>query len=113
MLVNGQEEHTRTWRPFLHDCGHKRFQTFGGLLGIQETWYWPGQVGADAVVMSGVRCSGTEMSLSHCLHHGAHLNCPKGGGQHAAGVSCSESKSSCHVTMATAEGSADCELPDI
>ncbi|TNM90113.1 lysyl oxidase homolog 2b isoform X1 [Takifugu rubripes] len=57
---------------------------------FQETWYWPGQVGADVVVMSGVRCSGTEMSLSHCLHHGAHLNCPKGGGQHAAGVSCSE-----------------------
>uniref|UniRef100_H3DNE6 Lysyl oxidase homolog n=1 Tax=Tetraodon nigroviridis TaxID=99883 RepID=H3DNE6_TETNG len=57
---------------------------------FQETWYWPGQVGADAVVMSGVRCSGTEMSLSHCLHHGAHLHCPKGGGGHAAGVSCSE-----------------------
>lgn len=62
------------------------------LLCVQETWYWPGEVGADAVVMSGVRCSGTEMSLSHCLHHGAHLNCPKGGGRHAAGVSCSESK---------------------
>lgn len=62
------------------------------VLCVQETWYWPGVVGADAVVMSGVRCSGTEMSLSHCLHHGAHLNCPKGGGRHAAGVSCSESK---------------------
>uniref|UniRef100_A0A672YUR9 Lysyl oxidase homolog n=1 Tax=Sphaeramia orbicularis TaxID=375764 RepID=A0A672YUR9_9TELE len=57
---------------------------------FQETWYWPGAVGADAVVMSGVRCSGTEMSLSHCLHHGGHLNCPKGGGRYAAGVSCSE-----------------------
>ncbi|KAG7222169.1 hypothetical protein INR49_016741 [Caranx melampygus] len=57
---------------------------------FQETWYWPGEVSADAVVMSGVRCSGTEMSLSHCLHHGAHLSCPKGGGRNAAGVSCSE-----------------------
>ncbi|XP_026177148.1 lysyl oxidase homolog 2b isoform X2 [Mastacembelus armatus] len=57
---------------------------------FQETWYWPGEVSADAVVMSGVRCSGTEMSLSHCLHHGDHLNCPKGGGRNAAGVSCSD-----------------------
>uniref|UniRef100_A0A673WG97 Lysyl oxidase homolog n=1 Tax=Salmo trutta TaxID=8032 RepID=A0A673WG97_SALTR len=57
---------------------------------FQETWYWPGEVSADPVVMSGVRCSGTEMSLSHCLHHGAHLTCPKGGGRNAAGVSCSE-----------------------
>lgn len=63
----------------------------GGVL-QQETWYWPGEVSADAVVMSGVRCSGTEMSLSHCLHHGDHLTCPKGGGRNAAGVSCSESK---------------------
>uniref|UniRef100_G3NPE3 Lysyl oxidase homolog n=1 Tax=Gasterosteus aculeatus aculeatus TaxID=481459 RepID=G3NPE3_GASAC len=57
---------------------------------FQETWYWPGQVSADPVVMSGVRCSGTEMSLSHCLHHGAHLSCAKGGGRNAAGVACSE-----------------------
>uniref|UniRef100_A0A3B4BX72 Lysyl oxidase homolog n=1 Tax=Pygocentrus nattereri TaxID=42514 RepID=A0A3B4BX72_PYGNA len=57
---------------------------------FQETWYWPGAVSADAVVMSGVRCAGTEMSLSHCLHHGDHLSCPKGGARHAAGVSCSE-----------------------
>ncbi|KAG7269429.1 hypothetical protein CRUP_012112 [Coryphaenoides rupestris] len=57
---------------------------------FQETWYWPGDVSADRVAMSGVRCSGTEMTLSHCLHHGAHLACPKGGGRYAAGVSCSE-----------------------
>ncbi|XP_041088339.1 lysyl oxidase homolog 2B-like [Polyodon spathula] len=57
---------------------------------FQETWYWPGEVTADDVVMSGVKCSGTEMSLSHCQHHGTSLNCPKGGGRFAAGVSCSE-----------------------
>uniref|UniRef100_A0A8B9L413 Lysyl oxidase homolog n=1 Tax=Astyanax mexicanus TaxID=7994 RepID=A0A8B9L413_ASTMX len=56
---------------------------------FQETWYWPGDVSADGVVMSGVRCSGTEMSLSQCLHHGKHVSCPKGGGRFAAGVSCS------------------------
>lgn len=65
---------------------------------VQETWYWPGSVNADAVVMSGVRCAGTEMSLSHCLHHGEYLSCPKGGGRFAAGVSCSESKY-CHQNI--------------
>ncbi|XP_041914807.1 lysyl oxidase homolog 2A [Alosa sapidissima] len=57
---------------------------------FQETWYWAGDVSADAVVISGVRCSGTEMSLSQCLHHGKHLKCAKGGGRFAAGVSCSD-----------------------
>ncbi|XP_031433543.1 lysyl oxidase homolog 2A [Clupea harengus] len=57
---------------------------------FQETWYWAGDVAADGVVMSGVRCSGTEMSLAQCLHHGKHLKCPKGGGRFSAGVSCSE-----------------------
>ncbi|TRY57693.1 hypothetical protein DNTS_025916 [Danionella cerebrum] len=57
---------------------------------FQETWYWAGDVNADKVVMSGVRCSGTEMSLPQCLHHGKHLDCPKGGGRFAAGVSCSD-----------------------
>uniref|UniRef100_A0A8C7H7Z0 Lysyl oxidase homolog n=1 Tax=Oncorhynchus kisutch TaxID=8019 RepID=A0A8C7H7Z0_ONCKI len=57
---------------------------------FQETWYWSGDVSADDVVMSGVRCSGTEMTLAQCLHHGKHLDCPRGGGRFAAGVSCSE-----------------------
>ncbi|XP_036450956.1 lysyl oxidase homolog 2A [Colossoma macropomum] len=57
---------------------------------FQETWYWPGDASADSVVMSGVRCSGTEMSLAQCLHHGKHISCPKGGGRFAAGVSCTQ-----------------------
>ncbi|NWY70587.1 LOXL2 oxidase, partial [Erithacus rubecula] len=57
---------------------------------FQETWYWHGDVSADDVVMSGVKCSGTEMSLSHCRHDGAHVACPRGGGRFGAGVSCSE-----------------------
>ncbi|KAM9312872.1 lysyl oxidase homolog 2 [Gastrophryne carolinensis] len=57
---------------------------------FQETWYWQGDVTADDVIMSGVKCSGTEMSLAHCKHDGAHINCPKGGGRFAAGVSCTE-----------------------
>uniref|UniRef100_A0A8B9FRJ2 Lysyl oxidase homolog n=1 Tax=Amazona collaria TaxID=241587 RepID=A0A8B9FRJ2_9PSIT len=56
----------------------------------QETWYWHGDISADSVVMSGVKCSGTEMSLAHCRHDGAHVSCPRGGGRFGAGVSCSE-----------------------
>uniref|UniRef100_A0A8C6LXC6 Lysyl oxidase homolog n=1 Tax=Nothobranchius furzeri TaxID=105023 RepID=A0A8C6LXC6_NOTFU len=55
---------------------------------FQETWYWQGDSSSQAVVMSGVRCSGTEMTLDQCLHHGKHVICPNGGGRFAAGVSC-------------------------
>ncbi|MGH0165213.1 UNVERIFIED_CONTAM: hypothetical protein FKN15_055150 [Acipenser sinensis] len=68
---------------------------------FQETWYWPGEVTADDVVMSGVKCSGTEMSLSHCQHHGTNLHCPKGGARFAAGVSCSETNNFLSSTAAS------------
>lgn len=55
---------------------------------FQETWYWHGDTSAEAVVMSGVKCSGTELTLDQCLHHGKHVDCPRGGGRFAAGVSC-------------------------
>ncbi|KAJ3602742.1 hypothetical protein NHX12_030490 [Muraenolepis orangiensis] len=57
---------------------------------FQETWYWQGDASGEGVVMSGVRCSGTELTLDQCLHHGKHLDCPKGGGRFAAGVSCTQ-----------------------
>uniref|UniRef100_A0A670Z5V7 Lysyl oxidase homolog n=1 Tax=Pseudonaja textilis TaxID=8673 RepID=A0A670Z5V7_PSETE len=56
---------------------------------FQETWYWYGDTDADNVVVSGMKCSGTEMALSHCPHD-AKVSCPKGGGRYAAGVSCTE-----------------------
>ncbi|KAG7229740.1 hypothetical protein INR49_012536, partial [Caranx melampygus] len=60
---------------------------------FQETWYWEGDSSSsNTVVMSGVRCSGTELTLDQCLHHGKHLHCPRGGGRFAAGVSCTLSK---------------------
>uniref|UniRef100_A0A3B3ZYR6 Lysyl oxidase homolog n=1 Tax=Periophthalmus magnuspinnatus TaxID=409849 RepID=A0A3B3ZYR6_9GOBI len=55
---------------------------------FQETWYWQGDGTTDGVVMSGVKCSGAELTLDQCLHHGKHVNCPRGGGRYAAGVSC-------------------------
>lgn len=44
------------------------------------------------MVLSGVRCAGHEMALSHCQHHGNSLNCKKMGTHFAAGVICSESE---------------------
>lgn len=57
----------------------------------QETWYWDsGNV--TEVVMSGVRCTGTELSLDQCAHHSTHIACKRTGTHFTAGVICSESK---------------------
>lgn len=53
----------------------------------QETWYWAGSPDASEVLMSGVRCSGTELALQQCQRHGP-VHCPSGGGRFSAGVSC-------------------------
>uniref|UniRef100_A0A318CZI8 protein-lysine 6-oxidase n=1 Tax=Kangiella spongicola TaxID=796379 RepID=A0A318CZI8_9GAMM len=60
---------------------------------VQDTWFWEGDPTADEVVMSGVKCSGAEMSLFQCRHHGEDLECPNGGGRFAAGISCTEAAS--------------------
>lgn len=56
---------------------------------FQETWYWHGNIFANKVVMSGVKCSGTELSLAHCRHD-EEVACPEGGVRFGAGVACSE-----------------------
>uniref|UniRef100_A0A670ZUZ6 Lysyl oxidase like 4 n=1 Tax=Pseudonaja textilis TaxID=8673 RepID=A0A670ZUZ6_PSETE len=55
----------------------------------QETWYWQGNTDASEVVLSGVRCKGTELSILECQHHGP-MHCPNGGGRFVAGVTCTQ-----------------------
>uniref|UniRef100_A0A8D2NH20 Lysyl oxidase homolog n=1 Tax=Zonotrichia albicollis TaxID=44394 RepID=A0A8D2NH20_ZONAL len=61
------------------------------LHAVTETWYWDAS-NVTEMVMSGVKCAGHEMSLSHCQHHGASLSCRNTGTRFAAGVICSESE---------------------
>ncbi|KAK6493729.1 lysyl oxidase-like protein 3B-like [Huso huso] len=60
--------------------------------GLQETWYWDGS-NVTEMVMSGVKCTGNEMSLSHCQHHGSSINCKNTDTRFAAGIICSETTS--------------------
>ncbi|XP_043368876.1 lysyl oxidase homolog 3 isoform X1 [Dermochelys coriacea] len=62
------------------------------LHAVTETWYWDAS-NVTEMVLSGVRCAGHEMALSHCQHHGNSLNCKKMGTHFAAGVICSETAS--------------------
>lgn len=54
---------------------------------IKDTWYWQGTPEAKEVVMSGVRCSGTELALQQCQRHGP-VHCSHGPGRFSAGVAC-------------------------
>ncbi len=45
--------------------------------------------------MSGVKCTGDEMSLSQCQHHRT-VNCQKAAARFSAGVICSESEVPLH-----------------
>uniref|UniRef100_A0A8B9JBM7 Lysyl oxidase homolog n=1 Tax=Astyanax mexicanus TaxID=7994 RepID=A0A8B9JBM7_ASTMX len=56
-----------------------------------ETWYWDGSNVTD-MVMSGVKCTGDELSLSQCQHHKT-VSCQKSGARFSAGVICSETAS--------------------
>nr|XP_023697685.1 lysyl oxidase homolog 3A-like isoform X3 [Paramormyrops kingsleyae] len=59
--------------------------------GLPETWYWESSNMTD-MVLSGVKCTGEEMSLSHCQHH-ATVTCQKAASRFSAGVICSETSS--------------------
>ncbi|NXD17748.1 LOX3B oxidase, partial [Nothocercus nigrocapillus] len=62
------------------------------LHAVTETWYWDAS-NVTEMVLSGVKCEGHEMSLSHCQHHGVSLSCKNTGTRFAAGVICSETAS--------------------
>ncbi|XP_053313970.1 lysyl oxidase homolog 3 isoform X2 [Spea bombifrons] len=61
------------------------------LHAVTETWYWDAS-NATEMVLSGVRCTGSEMSLQHCTRHKT-VSCKNTGTRHAAGVICSETAS--------------------
>lgn len=56
----------------------------------KETWYWDAS-NVTEMVLSGVKCTGQEMALSHCQQHSS-VTCRKTGPRFAAGVICSESE---------------------
>ncbi|XP_034091375.1 lysyl oxidase homolog 3B isoform X2 [Gymnodraco acuticeps] len=58
---------------------------------ITETWYWDSS-NVTEMIMSGVKCTGNEMSLSQCQHHKT-VSCQKAAAKFAAGVICSDTAS--------------------
>uniref|UniRef100_A0A673CAM3 Lysyl oxidase homolog n=1 Tax=Sphaeramia orbicularis TaxID=375764 RepID=A0A673CAM3_9TELE len=58
---------------------------------ITETWYWDSS-NVTEMVMSGVKCTGSEMALSQCQHHKS-VSCQKAAAKFSAGVICSETAS--------------------
>ncbi|XP_061650014.1 lysyl oxidase homolog 3B isoform X2 [Phyllopteryx taeniolatus] len=58
---------------------------------ITETWYWDSS-NVTEMVLSGVKCTGNEMSLTQCQRHKT-LSCQKAAAKFAAGIICSETAS--------------------
>ncbi|XP_077419545.1 lysyl oxidase homolog 3B isoform X2 [Vanacampus margaritifer] len=58
---------------------------------ITETWYWDSS-NVTEMILSGVKCTGNEMSLTQCQRHKT-LSCQKAAAKFAAGVICSETTS--------------------
>ncbi|KAM9341692.1 lysyl oxidase homolog 3B isoform 1-T1 [Symphorus nematophorus] len=59
--------------------------------GLQETWYWDSS-NVTEMVMSGVKCTGNEMSLTQCQHHKT-VSCQRSAAKFSAGVICSDTAS--------------------
>lgn len=68
----------------------RAFQSPSSCTVSKETWYWDSS-NVTEMVLSGVRCAGHEMALSHCQHD-SRVSCRKTETRFAAGVICSESK---------------------
>uniref|UniRef100_UPI00358F0BE0 lysyl oxidase homolog 3 n=1 Tax=Myxine glutinosa TaxID=7769 RepID=UPI00358F0BE0 len=74
-------------------------------IALKETWYFDGDKEADNVVMSGVKCSGDELSLQQCQHH-SEVRCRRGGARFAAGVICADTASDLLLNAPLVEASA-------
>lgn len=84
--LEGQSSHTST-----SGWAHRASLSLSSCMVSKETWYWDAS-NVTEMVLSGVRCAGHEMTLSHCQHD-SRVSCRKTGTRFAAGVICSESKS--------------------
>ncbi|XP_024911384.1 lysyl oxidase homolog 3B isoform X1 [Cynoglossus semilaevis] len=58
---------------------------------LQETWYWDNN-NVTEMLMSGLKCTGREASLSQCQRHKS-VSCQKAAAKFSAGVICSETAS--------------------
>ncbi|XP_029315857.1 lysyl oxidase homolog 3B isoform X4 [Cottoperca gobio] len=98
-LLSSDSNGTQSWGLICGETWNTREATVAcrqlGLgyanQGLQETWYWDTSNVTD-MVMSGVKCTGNEMSLSHCQHHKT-VSCQKAAAKFAAGVICSDTAS--------------------
>uniref|UniRef100_A0A8C4QM08 Lysyl oxidase homolog n=1 Tax=Eptatretus burgeri TaxID=7764 RepID=A0A8C4QM08_EPTBU len=74
-------------------------------IALKETWYFDGDKESDNIVMSGVKCSGDELSLQQCHHH-SEVSCRHGGARFAAGVICGDTASDLVLNAPLVEASA-------
>uniref|UniRef100_A0A8C6SN85 Lysyl oxidase homolog n=1 Tax=Neogobius melanostomus TaxID=47308 RepID=A0A8C6SN85_9GOBI len=73
---------------------------------VTETWYWDSS-NVTEMVLSGVKCTGSEMSLSQCQHHKI-VSCQRAAAKFAAGVICSETASDLALNASLVQQTEDC-----
>lgn len=78
------------WSMFVFLCMFLCLLSLNPLPSSKETWYWDSS-NVTEMVLSGVKCTGSEMSLQQCQQHKT-VSCQKAAAKFAAGVICSESE---------------------
>ncbi|XP_048118919.1 lysyl oxidase homolog 3A isoform X2 [Alosa alosa] len=72
--------------------------------GLRETWYWDSS-NVTEMVLSGVKCTGNEMTLADCRHDRS-VSCRRAGAQFSAGVICTDTASDLILNALLVEQSA-------
>ncbi|XP_062405428.1 lysyl oxidase homolog 3A isoform X1 [Sardina pilchardus] len=72
--------------------------------GLRETWYWDSS-NVTEMVLSGVKCTGDEMTLADCRHDRS-VSCRRAGAQFSAGVICTDTASDLILNAPLVEQSA-------